>query len=229
MRIAILWTRLSGYLNACLRALASRPDVELYVCNQSPANNAHFPEADFSWLNNRYEWILRPDVSVLSDQLLKFRPHVILGANWSIREYRKINRQFRGRDVRVVCIDNQWHATLRQVMGRCVARVYLHHLYDAIYVTGERQADWARCMGFKQSQIWYGCYSCDTHQFGIIAEQRQSLPVIPEQFLYVGRLEKEKAISELFRAYQQYRQQVDRPWPMMVVGEGSWRPSGLSQ
>ncbi len=53
MRIAILWTGLSGYLNACMKELASRDGVELFVSHQAPVQQAPFDETQFAWIRNR--------------------------------------------------------------------------------------------------------------------------------------------------------------------------------
>ena len=45
MRVAVLWTGLSGYLNACLKELASREGVELLVSHQAPVQQVPFDDA----------------------------------------------------------------------------------------------------------------------------------------------------------------------------------------
>ena len=44
-------------------------------------------------------------------------------------------------------MDNQWHGTLKQRMGVVSSRWYLHPLYDAVFLPGERQACFARAAG----------------------------------------------------------------------------------
>jgi len=45
MRIAILWTRLSGYLNVCLKELASREGVEIFVSHEVAGSDAPFDDS----------------------------------------------------------------------------------------------------------------------------------------------------------------------------------------
>ncbi len=54
VKIAILWTALSGYLNACLKELAGRPGVGLFVCHQEAEANAPFDDAQFAWMRNQF-------------------------------------------------------------------------------------------------------------------------------------------------------------------------------
>ena len=41
-----------------------------------------------------------------------------------------------------------------------------------------------------------------------------------DHFLYVGRLAPEKDLQLLLRAYSKYRRQVERPWGLVVAGDG---------
>ena len=56
MRIAVLWSCLSGYLNACLKELASRDGVQLFVCDQPLAPpQAPFDDSQFTWIQDRFQ------------------------------------------------------------------------------------------------------------------------------------------------------------------------------
>ena len=56
---------LSGYLNACLKELASREGVELFVCHQVPDEAATFNSDPFSWIpappfnDDQFSWIAK--------------------------------------------------------------------------------------------------------------------------------------------------------------------------
>jgi hypothetical protein len=56
MRAAVLWTGLSGYLNACLKELASREGVELFVSHQASVQEAPFDDNQFAWIPDRLVW-----------------------------------------------------------------------------------------------------------------------------------------------------------------------------
>ena len=82
MKIAILWTKLSGYLNACLKALANLPNVSLMVVNQQTSHDAPFDESQFAWMEPRYQWQDEVDTVVLSKKLNDFYPDVLLISGW---------------------------------------------------------------------------------------------------------------------------------------------------
>lgn len=219
MRIAILWTQLSGYMNSALRALAEAGG-DLLVIHEMARQSNPFGEAAFSWIRQRRQYTGEPDSKVVLDALSVFQPELIV-ACWHVRAYQTACRHFRKTAARVGCADNQWQSTFRQNVGRLLAPIYLHGSYDAFFVPGERQCEWARKMGFVEERIWRGLYTCDAQAFdGSVLLHDGSL----RAFIYVGRLSHEKGVQVLARAYRSYRTQSLRlPWPLIVVGDGPLR------
>jgi hypothetical protein len=84
MRIAILWTGLSGYLNSCLKALASHDGVRLLVVHQIPEANAPFDDAQFTWMMDRIVWRTEKDLGSLSDRVRGFDPEILVFAGWHL-------------------------------------------------------------------------------------------------------------------------------------------------
>ena len=115
-------------------------------------------------------------------------------------------------------MDNQWYGTAKQWLGVLTAPFYVRPLFDAAFVSGERQAIFARKLGFEDERIWRGnlapdvdAYAEASNRFGMA--QRQG-------FLYAGRLSSEKGIDTLLEAYRLYRQRSDHLWPLRIVGSG---------
>lgn len=225
MRIAVLWTRLSGYMNACLRVLAEIPGTDLFVSYQAPSDQSPFTEALFSWIPSRYRYESEPDKAVLLERLRQFHPDVLLVSSWHIPAYRFMLRRFSAGPVRVLCMDNPWLGTAKQWLGVFMARWYLHPLYDAVFLPGERQAVFARKLGFCGGRIWRGLYSCDHPSFATVYRQhRHDRGGARKAFIYVGRLSKEKGIDALVDGYQLYRKETEKPWPLIILGEGPLHP-----
>lgn len=221
MRIAILWTALSGYLNACLKELASRRGVELFVSRVQTAPEAPFDDRQFQWIQNQI--VLQPesDHAELDKALRKFRPDILVFSSWHIKAYRRAALAFAGKSWRVMTMDHSWEATLKQWGGRIIAPWYVRPLADAVLLPGERQAIFARKLGFQQRNILYGIYSCDQPALEqvYLARIAQQRPV-PRSFLFVGRFVSEKGIDQLIRAYRAYRAQSVAPWPLVCCGAG---------
>jgi len=220
MKVAVLWTGLSGYLNACLKALAAIEEVDLFVANAHPLTEAPFDEAIFNWIENRYQWKNVAAADELIALLDRFRPDVIVCANWHNKGYRKTLKHFKGRSVRIFTSDRPWLGTPKQWLGVITSRFYLHPICEAIFVAGERQAVFARKMGFKQKNILFGLLSCDHEIFSAIYREREKSLSEPRAFIYVGRFAVEKGLDVLVRAYELYRNLSSDPWPLKCYGAG---------
>jgi glycosyltransferase involved in cell wall biosynthesis len=221
MRIAILWCGLSGYLNACLKELASREGVELFVSHQAPVEEAPFSDSQYAWTPNRLMWRSSADLGPLRARLRAFEPEMLVFSSWHVPAYRQMARELAQRCWRVMAMDNCWMATPRQRAATLIAPWYIRPLADVAWLPGERQAAFARKLGFKQRAILWGLYSCDqpaieTVHIARLAEGR----AVPRSFLFVGRLISEKGVGQLVKAYESYRERSIDPWPLVCCGAG---------
>jgi glycosyltransferase involved in cell wall biosynthesis len=224
MRIAILWTGLSGYLNACLKELAAREEVELLVCHSAPENNAPFDERQFAWIPNRIMWRSDRDLHPLEQRLRLFSPDILVHPGWFVRTYRRLAREYSNKCWRVMTMDNCWNGTFKQRAGTWISRCYLKPLADAVWLPGERQAIFARKLGFKQEAILRGLYACDQPAIEAahierVAEKRP----LSRAFLFVGRFVLEKDLETLVKGYEVYRRTHASPWPLVCCGAGPLR------
>jgi glycosyltransferase involved in cell wall biosynthesis len=218
MRVAVLWSRLSGYLNACLRELATRPGVQLLVVHERVRTEAPFDEGQFAWIPQRIEYLDRPDGHAVLEQARRFAPQVLLVSSWHIAGFRHVLQHLRPRPLRVLCMDNQWLGTWKQRVGVLASRWYVRRLYDAVFLPGERQASFARRLGFSDSRIWQGLLCPDAER--IAASTAADGSPSSAAFGYLGRLSPEKGIRDLLDAYQAYRERVSHPWRLVVAGAG---------
>lgn len=221
MRIAVLWTGLSGYLNACLKELAARENVEIFVAHRAPVQEAPFDEGQFSWIQNRLMWRTASELEVLEERLRAFRPNLLMFAGWAVPAYRKAAKAQQGKCLRIMTMDNCWLAMPKQKLATWVAPYYIHPLADMAWVPGERQAIFARKLGFSQRSILRGLYCCDQKSIeenfiARVAEGRS----VPRAFLFVGRFVQEKGIDTLVKAYDIYRDNSADPWPLICCGTG---------
>jgi glycosyltransferase involved in cell wall biosynthesis len=217
MRVAVFWTRLSGYLNACLGELASRPGVELLVAHQEAGEDAPFDESQFSWMSARLNYGSRPDREELLAQTRRFAPDVLLVGSWHIGQFRFVLERLQPRPLRVLCMDNQWHGTWKQRLGVVGSPWYIRRLYDAAFLPGERQACFARRLGFPDDRIWQGLL-CPAAATSVPEEVPRS--PLPRAFGYLGRLSPEKGIQDLLEAYRIYSASTRDPWKLHIAGAG---------
>lgn len=221
MRVAVLWYGLTGYLNACLKALSQQPNVELFVAHKKAHAEAPYEEDQFAWISQRYYWKSYSDLAGLRSQIEIFNPDAIVMVGWRVPEYREIAEAYKGRAVRIMTMDNNWLNTPRQWLGILSSRLYIKPYVDAVWVPGERQAAFATRMGFIQSTIIRGLYSCDHESFTSVHLSRTvSGKSFRRRFLFVGRFSEEKGIAILSEAYRRYREKMHDPWPLLCCGTG---------
>jgi glycosyltransferase involved in cell wall biosynthesis len=167
-------------------------------------------------------WDGEPDVATITRELDDFEPDAVLICSWDVGGYRQIGRSLRGKTLRVLTMDNQWWGTPKQWAGVAASRFVIQPAYDAVFLPADRQAAFARRLGFDGQEIIWGLNTCDYPKFAAVADERgDGLP--PRSFLFAGRLVADKAIDVLADAYAEYRRAVTDPWPLIVAGAGPER------
>ena len=220
----MLWYGLSDYLNACLKELASRAGVELFVSHQRPVESAPFAEDQFSWIENQLMWRTEKDLATLDDRLSRFAPDILAFSGWAVSAYRKAAKRSSGKCVRIMAFDRCWLATPKQRLAALIAPWYVRPLADFVWVPGERQATFAKKLGFPQHHIFRGLYSCDQPTLEAIYRSRvENHRPLPKTFIYVGRLVPEKGVDTFVEAYEIYRRTIADPWPLICCGTGPLR------
>ena len=211
MRIAILWQGLSGYLLSWVTALTGKGCTVLLIhtekSNDAPFNlKFHSDRASLYSLEN----ISREE---LLDKIRDFNPDIVLISSWHLFKYRYVAKRIEA--LRILCMDNQWHATLKQLLGVLARRIIIKPLYDRALVPGYQQRIFARKLGFKNYEIWNGMLSADYNSFSSIVLPRKN------EFLFVGRVVKEKGVELLIEAYADYRKKSHDPFDLKVCGTGN--------
>ena len=218
VRVAILWQGLSGYSHAAFSALSAR-GADVLVFHSAEGAHAPFDPHAITHGLRTHAWHGQPDPADVESALTAFDPQVLLVSSWHISAYRRAARRRRGQLLRVLCMDNQWWATPKQMLGVGTSPLLVRPAYDAAFVPGERSADFARRLGFPDERIIRGIYSCDHPRFDAVAAARGDSAPEPA-FAFVGRLVGEKGIDVLAEGYRRYRQLSTEPWPLLVGGVG---------
>ena len=208
MRIYLAWQYITGYSTSGMHALAAQGhDVRLMYQEAltHPPYFAPFDDAELTAGLEAIGWTGAPDADLLMRELEEFQPDVILFNSWHVKEYMKAARRWRGKALRIVIMDHQWLNTPKQWLGRLTRSVFIQPAFDAAFMPGDPQADFARRLGFKQHQIIEGLYTCeDAFHTGPQDPPRDS-------FLFVGRLVETKGVDVLAAAYRIYREKCGRP------------------
>jgi glycosyltransferase involved in cell wall biosynthesis len=211
VKVLILWTHWSGYMDACARELQHLLSCELdIVCLQGQDANSPFADEEFFSYPCGVHTLNANSLAYLQARSYD----LVLICSWHIKEYRVLARSSRRHSVRVLCMDNQWFGSARQYLGIAAFRVYLRSLYDFAFVPGGRQARFATCLGFQPREIIEGHLACGDG-FLPAAEGKR-----PRCFLFAGQLVPWKGIHELASAWQLYVGRNSDPWRLKVCGTG---------
>ena len=221
MRVAVLWTSLSGYMNACLKELANRPGVDLFVGHSRIYSDAPYDEELFGWIKNRLVWQDEGDFEKLKAALTQFDPEVVVVAGWHVPLYRRIMKFLDGRCLRLMTMDNRWTGSFRQRIGASVSSRHVLPMADAAWVPGHHQFNFASKIGFPVQRIVHGSLSCEHEAFSALYEDRvRSKSPLPHAFIFIGRLVESKGVGPMAAAYEKYRSTSKDPWPLIVCGVG---------
>ena len=224
-RVTILWAHWSGYMDACAQALVEEQGCEVTIGYLLPEGNAPFSQKDFF----QYSCTAVPadaQLEPLPSAILESAPDILLVCGWHLPAYRRFSAAHKGRGVRVLCMDNQWHGTARQWLGVLSAPFFLRPAYDAALVPGARQAAFARRLGFPAARIREGHYACDYAPFSARHAARQSRP-LTRNFLFAGRLVPQKGVDVLMEAWRRFTEQGHAHWNLTIVGGGTL-PDGMT-
>ena len=212
-RLLVFWQGASGYLAACLRALAD-DGCQIHLVLQNNRDDVQFELQDFT-----HPLIQLYSLEKLSKSKLKnlhddIKPDLLMVSSWHIRKY--IYVAHRSNAIRVLCMDNQWRGTLKQRLGVLGRSLLIKRNFDIALVPGDRQRKFANLLGFLDEKIWIGLYSADTQKFLNENSEREL------EFIFVGRLVQEKGINNLIAAYNLYREKVSTPLKLRVCGIGPY-------
>lgn len=222
LRVLILWSTPSGYMDASMRALIDTGRAEVFFVGQTPI--ASVAPIDIDRLKGSYQSACfdKPtNYTQLVNAIGNFKPDIILaGGSWREPAYRKLLRDYKNEAVRVFCSDAQWDGTLRQWVAAASMRIIRDGLYDSAFVAGDRQLHYAKRLGFKADDIQKGLYSCDHSSFSSASECADNSRFKKPSFLFVGRLVDIKGITELLDGYSIYRKRTKNPWLLEICGTG---------
>jgi glycosyltransferase involved in cell wall biosynthesis len=218
MRIAFLASGMTGHLDAALRALVER-DVELFIITKRHRDDVAYAPLPIETRVPVMSWVDDPDPAELTAAVRDFKPDAILMHSWHIKPYRSVVRSLRGEALRVLFMDNNWLETPKQWLGRLTASMYIQPLFDLVFLPGDRTEAFARRLGFPAENVIRGSYVADTALFGHDPVPGDELKR-RGRFVSVLRMVEHKGADVLADAYRLYRERVDDPWDLELIGMG---------
>lgn len=225
IRVVFCWNDVSGYMAACWRALAARPELDVHVVHPDLLRQRNPFRQDVGLMagvsNETFDTAAQNAEERLLATVASRRPDVVVLCGWLYWPYTRLVQAPELRHARVlVGMDSPWRGTLSQRLAKYrLAR--LARRLDLVVTAGARSHQYARRIGVPESRIRSGYYGFDYDNYSRVAEQRSSAPgEWPRQFLFVGRYVPAKDLPTLVAGYSEYRRSVRSPWGLTCCGWG---------
>lgn len=215
-KIVFLWAEIAGYLISVLEELIAHYDANVSVVywDYRTVNSTRFKVATPNPIE-LYKRSTTDDKSIL-ELLNRVKPEVIVISGWMDKGYIKASRKFKSRNPRtkvVACIDDQWTGSLRQKVGKYYYRFAYKSLFDYMWVAGKPQFSFAQHFGYQPGKILSNLLSADTKLF-------KKAEHLNKRFVFVGRFDPVKALDLLVDAYGELSIEVQKQWPLYLIGDG---------
>lgn len=155
----------------------------------------------------------------LLSEISNIQPDLVVCSGWIDKDYLHAIARGKGRFKAVVALDNQMPTTLKERIALLRAKVKFRHLFDAAWVPGPPQVQYAKALGFESNQIYDGFYTADYAALSQI--KWESHVEFPKRFVYVGRYVDFKGVTELWKAFNNLNRQN---WELFCAGYGELYP-----
>ena len=222
MKILVLYEELALYLIKGFNVLAQKKDCEILIISKKINSVAPFK------FDSIHKNITVKEREAFSDDELmnlakQFKPDLVFLGGWIFKLYLNIVKELQTETV--LAFDNQWRGSLRQILGCQYFKLTLKKYISKAFVAGEKQAEFAKHLGFKNEDITKGLYCCDFELFSSYAELKTKPDAnIAKRFLFVGRYAKEKGIEDLWSAFIQMQKEHPSNWELWCLGKGDIEP-----
>lgn len=228
MKVVLCWAGIAGYLSACWRALARRPEIDLSIIALGPGANSTSPfdDALLRGLPCRLlDEAERRDADRVAALVVAQQPDVVHIPGWLLPAFRRLPRHPALAGTKFILgMDTPRRYTLSQTLNKLRLAGLIRRM-DRVIVPGERAWQYARFLGAPEDRIRRGAYGIDYEGIAPAYDRRLRNPDgWPRRFLFVGRYVEVKGIDVLVDGYGRYRAGVSDPWPLDCCGTGPQAP-----
>src|SRR5690606_2092031 len=124
----------------------------------------------------------------LLNKVIELKPDMLVVSGWMIPEYIWVAKKVKQKSIIpiVAYSDTPWKNTLRQKLNSLVSCFYVKKAFTHLWVSGIRQYDYARKLGFSNDRIILNSLSADVDLFSKTNMELKKQDY-PKKFIYIGR------------------------------------------
>jgi glycosyltransferase involved in cell wall biosynthesis len=223
-KFLFLYSELAGYMLSCMKLLAEKKQVEIYiVCwpvNKEAPFNFSFPSNFRVRQKNEFNFL------ELKEYVQNIQPDIIYSSGWMDKDYTKIAKLYRKKIPVITAFDNKWKGSFRQNVASLISPFTIKKYFSHCFVPGDLQYQYALKLGFKNENILKGLYAAevDFYYQQFLANKAQKLQNFPKRFIYVGRYYAFKGIGDLWTAFTELQTEQANEWELWCFGTGDIKP-----
>jgi glycosyltransferase involved in cell wall biosynthesis len=166
----------------------------------------------------------RQDLSALANE---FDPDITVVSGWQDIGYVYTSFLLRRKGkIVVTCFDDQLSKSIKQRVGRLLSMFRpLQLFFSHAWVAGPPQFEYAKCFGFRKSEIIFDFMSADVDTFIAPSHtERRNDDAKEGAFLFIGRFEASKGLLILLDAWRHLSREHAH-WKLIFVGNGTLESS----
>jgi glycosyltransferase involved in cell wall biosynthesis len=223
MKILYLYSELMGYQIPILEEYVNNYNAEVHV---------------FHWDNKKLTPYMPPVIRNVfyyrrseysRFKILKFvrelKPDIIYISGWMDIGYLYVVRKIKKEGVPIIAgSDGVFNGSFKQRLATVIFPLIKNILFTKMWVAGSYQYEYAKRLGFENSEILFDCYSADIYSFNeaFEANVENKKEEYPHSFLYVGRFEEVKGIDLLIEAWNNIcENNKNKDWDLCLIGSGT--------
>lgn len=214
--VLFLYTRLPDYFYQCA----------LHFVRNYSANVVIIRYADD--VNTKYTFDPDPSIRLvykhdiaLDTFVRNLSPDAIVVSGWSDKHYNRLAKAYKATIPVTLALDNPWLGTLKQRI-LTAASFMLRNSFNAVWVAGMSQYEYAGRLGFPKSRIYSDLYCADTNKFyeSSVVNRSVKQQAYPKRLVYLGRLVAYKQPLLLAQVFNDLVKREKYPWKLVIAGEG---------
>jgi glycosyltransferase involved in cell wall biosynthesis len=188
--------------------------------------------------NTRYQFAPNPNITIHFKSDIDIENIVrqtglkgIVLSSWRDSTYTAFCKKYVSEIPVIMALDNPYKGTLKQKFLGMFSAILVKRFCNKVWVAGAGQYEYARRLGFADSDIMFDLYAADTSFFyrSVQADLEQKSQTYPKTLVYVGRLVAYKNAMMLARIFNSIVAEKDFKWKLIIAGEGPLKKEILNE